>query len=300
MDEKINNVGERNANELFKFYTLHQREVENSLKMSIYANEDNEHSTKIKPIAKKSEIDSKSFIEKNPENLIEVRRSAAKTKGDKILDRMAKACKNHKPQEFEYWDFGYQGRKQLKKSSQNYTSQNFKGIVDSIRSCSKNSTTELSKTPRMVIIKSTFHENMAKSRIDNKSQRDNESSDVKFETTYGHLLNYRLKSENSQKTFSFMGDRKSAQLSRGSPKGNSSYRFSKFLPIMDSTQILKGRKLSVPLNNNENKEGNDLSIGFVGPNLLKKVNPNKMTETQNKFPFFAEPVSNVKTVTSTE
>lgn len=299
MDKKVANVGEENVNQIFKFYTLHQRDIENSLKHSVYGH-DEEPSYREKSIFSKSTTFPKGQPKETPQELSTEpkKKSVIKIKGDKVLDRMARACEHGKPLEFEYWDFGYQSRKELKKSGRKYISQNFKGLVDSIKSCGGNS--DVSKTPKAVIIRSTFHENMAKSRVDTKSHRDNESSDMKMETTYGHLLNYRLKQDtHSTKTHSMKGDKKSAKITRGSPTASSVRKFNKYLPILNSNNILTGRKLSVPFDSPDNQENSTTSRGFEGLNLLKRKQPLKLS-ADKKIPLQPPILTQFKTVCSTE
>ena len=265
MDKKVGAVNEKNANQIFKFYTLHQRDVENSLKLSVYA-QDNSVS---KPEPQKhdtprpSSIEGRSSSEPRLETTTEVSLSALpKTRGEKVLDRMAKACAFNKPPEFEYWDFGYQGRKTLVKTGRHYSSRNFKKVLSSLQSCNK----ELSKTPNKILIRSTFHENMAKSRVDSKTAKGNETSSIKMETTYGHLLNYNKASENSKKALSFRGERTSTQFTRSSPKGSSSHRLTRVIPTpyIETTYVLNGRKCSTN-ENLETEEGSEKILRVSGP-----------------------------------
>jgi hypothetical protein len=298
MDNKIPSVGENNANEIFKFYTLHQREVERTLKMSVYAAEQEPLRDSLQRHSSMPNIRERQSSTESKGDPITVGNMSVlwKTRGQKVLDRMAKACEFHRPPDFEYWDFGYQSRKSMKKSSRQFLSTNFGKIVESVRSLTKKAS-EMSKIPKGTILISTFHENyrnLAKGSFVTKSHKDNESTDIKAETTYGNIFGNRRNSEFSQKPASFKVDRKSVVGNKAILRETGSEKSTGGIPLLTSTDFAKGVKVKIPSKDHRYKEEIELSTGFDRVQFLRKHRASQKPEKGGKVIVHPELMSKLK------
>jgi hypothetical protein len=271
MDKKVPSVDDKNVDEIFKFYTLHQREVERALKKSVYADEKSskdpfrKHASMPNIHARRVSTDLKyDLITGDKKSIL------GETKGTKVLDRLAKALDIQKPPEFEFWDFGYQSKKSLVKSSTHFDSSSFKGILGSlVKSLSKNSS-EMSKKPS-IVLKTTFHENSAKSCLhtQTKSIKQKESTAVKMESTFESVFGSRRRSGLTKNIISYRIDRKSTMAMKTTPKTTVTETSAPAMPLITATDSAKTAKKTESSKNLEAQGVHGKSRAFSRVNLLK-------------------------------
>ena len=275
-------ITDENAENMFRFYTLNQRDVDNMLNNEVYNSER----------SSKSPTESLKYnIRKNLNSTQTQFRSSSSQplkKGDKLLARLTNAVESGKPSEFEYWDFGEGVKKQRLSKSIQYEANHFQSVVKSLKS--KHDKTIKNRT--QLFLTTTFHENFEKKKSEasinaerersmlEKSLKENSTYKVGFklldvsnnsdhmihsiakETTpsntlkkeYSHLLSYGAVMNKSQKCElnrvfnieqskgNMKSDRVSTQQSRLTESNKNDHLI---LPSIECSQLAVKRKSSV-------------------------------------------------------
>lgn len=273
MNKKVPTITERNAEDIFKFYTLNQREIDTVLKNDIYQDEKSQVQ-----IAETDRVLTRQNMKKAEEQ--SSFRQQSMKRGEKVLARLANAVEASKPSEFEYWDFGRGETKQRLTKSVKYKGKHFEGVVKSLKICHDKSVNKKSH----IFLTTTFHENFAKKkseasihvekerslnvtklqrefkrRLDISTNSDRQERSFGIESnpskalrqTYGHLLTYgvgskkRSQVEELQRVFKLdqpQDTNKSEKLSTQQSRVVDKNKFT--LPQINCSQLTVGRKAS--------------------------------------------------------